>query len=772
MKEYVAQFGDHKWSTIALLLPGIIKLFYKQKIGRNSKQCRDHYINQLAPNIVKGSWTSDEDKKILECSKMYGTSWTKIRSQLPHRSELDIKNRYNKLIRELIDRGRMLNAEEVIKEVLENPKVYENTKEATEGAKSLELKLEITQEILEMQERIKSTASSTFPPPPPPPPPFSSSSSSTKEFQKNEEESTYRKKPEDFIQKVKIPPHENVIIPGKNSDLAKVLSEEAKRHQKLQGYALNPYDVFKIRNLNKAIFHRMPTRKFGFLPRDIYDEMFMSNRNLPIPDDISNTTHSLHLSLNGPPPLPPPPTSSTLSSTTTSNTNTPSKSSSTTTNTTTTVTDNSSSGGGDPLLPLFRSSTATSASTITTPIGHTVTKRRRQIETNPYIVDWYCPSCGNKNEAGSTECKFSDCEFYNPFISKYEQQLHIMRLQEQLIIMQRENEESMLQMKDLQLEFRRLEEKNEKNPSSKQINRRSRSCGRNRRSSQQPIRRVYNTRQRSSEIEDEEYCGGNDNITQDIQQDQEEEQMKPSTTVSLGGEDEEQLIKSSSTVFINEDESMVPFPFPLLQQNIDKDGKLKPWYCPLCNNKNDLLEDECSVCHGDNPYRLVNINGRIVKKFTFSNIDDSICELQPQEEEPPPISSKVLPIPTPQQQCEEEEDIYREYWICEKCGENNKNNYDLCVKCDNARPNTEVFLVGNYKLANYHNNSNDWTCFHCHCKNGDENYVCMSCGNIRSSALQSIDGNDYDDEEEYCYSVPSRIHPMENVNIVDDNTVK
>jgi myb proto-oncogene protein len=58
----------------------------KLNINRTGKQCRERYNNHLKPEIVKGNWTSEEDRIIIELKEQFGNQWTKIAKRLPGRS--------------------------------------------------------------------------------------------------------------------------------------------------------------------------------------------------------------------------------------------------------------------------------------------------------------------------------------------------------------------------------------------------------------------------------------------------------------------------------------------------------------------------------------------------------------------------------------------------------------------------------------------------------------------------------------------------------------
>ena len=61
---------------------------------RDFKQCRDRWVNHLAPDINKGPWKKEEDEIILEQLRL-GRGWADISKQLPGRPAMSIKNRWN-----------------------------------------------------------------------------------------------------------------------------------------------------------------------------------------------------------------------------------------------------------------------------------------------------------------------------------------------------------------------------------------------------------------------------------------------------------------------------------------------------------------------------------------------------------------------------------------------------------------------------------------------------------------------------------------------------
>ena len=70
------QTGVRKWSDVAQLLP-----------GRNRKQCRERWYNQINPDIRKGDWTAEEDALLESLHVVYGNKWSEIAKRVEGRYE-------------------------------------------------------------------------------------------------------------------------------------------------------------------------------------------------------------------------------------------------------------------------------------------------------------------------------------------------------------------------------------------------------------------------------------------------------------------------------------------------------------------------------------------------------------------------------------------------------------------------------------------------------------------------------------------------------------
>ncbi|DBA04145.1 TPA: hypothetical protein N0F65_004253 [Lagenidium giganteum] len=71
------------WGEVAAKIP-----------GRTSKQCRERWHNHLDPSIVRGAYSPEEDRIILEAQARLGNRWSVIAAMLPGRTEDAVKIRW------------------------------------------------------------------------------------------------------------------------------------------------------------------------------------------------------------------------------------------------------------------------------------------------------------------------------------------------------------------------------------------------------------------------------------------------------------------------------------------------------------------------------------------------------------------------------------------------------------------------------------------------------------------------------------------------------
>lgn len=91
--KFVAEHGDKDWAKLALLLN-----------GRTGKQCRERFKNHLDPAVHRSAWTQEEDQRLITLHAQFGNQWTLISSYFEGRTDNCIKNRWNSTLKKRLER--------------------------------------------------------------------------------------------------------------------------------------------------------------------------------------------------------------------------------------------------------------------------------------------------------------------------------------------------------------------------------------------------------------------------------------------------------------------------------------------------------------------------------------------------------------------------------------------------------------------------------------------------------------------------------------------
>jgi hypothetical protein len=86
----VQELGTKNWDEIATRVS-----------GRNSRQCRDRWSNYLSPTVGNGPWTSQEEAFLVEMVGKLGSSWKRIATFFPSRTDINVKSHWQLMQRRM-----------------------------------------------------------------------------------------------------------------------------------------------------------------------------------------------------------------------------------------------------------------------------------------------------------------------------------------------------------------------------------------------------------------------------------------------------------------------------------------------------------------------------------------------------------------------------------------------------------------------------------------------------------------------------------------------
>nr|XP_016484620.1 PREDICTED: transcription factor GAMYB-like isoform X1 [Nicotiana tabacum]XP_016484621.1 PREDICTED: transcription factor GAMYB-like isoform X2 [Nicotiana tabacum] len=87
--DYVTKHGEGNWNAVQK----------HSGLARCGKSCRLRWANHLRPDLKKGAFTPEEERRIIELHAKMGNKWARMAADLPGRTDNEIKNYWNTRIK-------------------------------------------------------------------------------------------------------------------------------------------------------------------------------------------------------------------------------------------------------------------------------------------------------------------------------------------------------------------------------------------------------------------------------------------------------------------------------------------------------------------------------------------------------------------------------------------------------------------------------------------------------------------------------------------------
>ncbi|TYI42416.1 hypothetical protein ES332_A01G096700v1 [Gossypium tomentosum] len=103
LADYVRTHGEGNWNAVQK----------NTGLARCGKSCRLRWANHLRPNLKKGAFSPEEERIIVELHAKMGNKWARMATQLPGRTDNEIKNYWNTRVKRRQRQGLPLYPPEI-----------------------------------------------------------------------------------------------------------------------------------------------------------------------------------------------------------------------------------------------------------------------------------------------------------------------------------------------------------------------------------------------------------------------------------------------------------------------------------------------------------------------------------------------------------------------------------------------------------------------------------------------------------------------------------
>ncbi|KAF2291776.1 hypothetical protein GH714_035558 [Hevea brasiliensis] len=114
--DYVTKHGEGNWNAVQK----------HSGLSRCGKSCRLRWANHLRPDLKKGAFTPEEERRIIELHANMGNKWARMAAELPGRTDNEIKNYWNTRIKRLQRAGLPIYPPEVCLKILNGSQESQN----------------------------------------------------------------------------------------------------------------------------------------------------------------------------------------------------------------------------------------------------------------------------------------------------------------------------------------------------------------------------------------------------------------------------------------------------------------------------------------------------------------------------------------------------------------------------------------------------------------------------------------------------------------------